>query len=250
MNTMKIFIASPQDAQAEREAADTIIRKLSESGDMTCILEPVRWEMKIPAGFRREHIQTVIDREAGADQCDIVLVIFRQRIGTPLEPGEPTGTLHEFGLALKSWVAREQPWIMVYFDATPFHPENPHQMGQYNAVQSFKFSLADQKKDYREYEGLEDFKYKFRTHLPIVAKQVSEAVGTLFSKEKYESLVDTRDTFQSLLLHREKREKVVPGDLAKTGRSIYSSYSPEDPQHPFRQSSSNNDGRMGAARRR
>jgi len=217
---VKIFIASPQDAYKEREAADTIIKRASGSGDLKCALESVRWEMNIPPGFRREHIQKVIDREAGAERCDIVLVILRQRIGTPVEPGEPSGTLHEFSLALRSWIAREQPWIMVYFDATPFHPKDRNELEQYDAVQSFKFSLLEQGKDCREYHGVEDFKKKFESHLPPAVQKVSEAVG-LFSRDLYESLVYTADNFDSLL-------------LTNDGHRIYSSYSPYDLEKPFR----------------
>jgi hypothetical protein len=217
MPTLRIFVASPQDAENERMAAARIIHELSQS---ECTLEPFLWEWNVPPGFRREHIQSVIDREGKAEQSDIVVVIFRQRIGTPLGPGEPTGTLHEFELALRSWLARERPWIMVYFDASGFTAKSRDQLDQYDAVQRFKFSLREQGRDCREFNGLRDFERKFHDHLEVVARQLAETVGKLFSKDDYDSLVFTGDKAQCLLLSK--------------ARGIYSSFRPDDSQHPFR----------------
>src|SRR2546423_1684929 len=109
METISIFIAAPDDADSEREEAQKIISELSDSESVGCRLAGKSWKLEVPPGIV-EPVQTYIDRNVRPDEHQIVLVIFRHRIGTAIVPGGPTGTEHELASALESRYRRGHPW--------------------------------------------------------------------------------------------------------------------------------------------
>lgn len=220
MEQIRIFIASPDDAQSERDDAQKIISELSDSGSIGCELISKSWKLEVPPGLV-EPVQSYIDRNVRPDEHHIVLVIFRNRIGTALAPGEPTGTEHELAAALESRYRRGHPWTMVYFDGTPFMPKTDEERVQYNAVLELKFKLKKQI-DFREYNGTDNFRSMFQKHLPLAVSEYRRTIGSFFDKRRYDDSIMTGENYDCL--------RVLPGG----DQSHYSSFSPMPGDVPFR----------------
>src|SRR5579864_443929 len=100
----RIVIASPSDVTTERELADQVIR---EAGDtvapqLSLALRCFRWEIDTFPSFHAHGPQGAVDSLMDITTCDILVVIFWSRLGTP-GPDGLSGTEHEFRLALESW---------------------------------------------------------------------------------------------------------------------------------------------------
>jgi formylglycine-generating enzyme required for sulfatase activity/energy-coupling factor transporter ATP-binding protein EcfA2 len=122
---VRVFVSSPDDVAAERQAALTAIRRVQSWFQGRFVLLPILWEQEpllATAGFQRE-----IDRRAPPAAADVAVFILWSRLGTPLsaefalEDGRrPTGTEWEFANALRaSRGARGLPQILVYRKNSP-----------------------------------------------------------------------------------------------------------------------------------
>ena len=218
--TISIFIASPHDADSEREDAQKIISELSSSKSIGCELVSKSWKLEVPPGVQGEAIQTYIDRNVRPDEHHIVLVIFRNRIGAPISPGGSTGIEHELAAALESRYRRGRPWTMVYFDATPFMPKTDEERAQSNAVLKLKFKLREQI-DFREYCGTTDFRVQFQRHLPLAIEEYRRTIGSFFDKQLYDNSITTGSSYDCLRISPSSKD------------AYFSSFSPESADRPF-----------------
>jgi tetratricopeptide (TPR) repeat protein len=119
--TIRIFISSPGDVEAEREKARQVIESLQRQyADV--VLQPVLWEefaLPATASFQ-ETIDYLLDRQP----IDIAVFILWSRLGSPLGPasvrsdGTPyrSGTEREFDLMLTAFEqsGKERPIILAY----------------------------------------------------------------------------------------------------------------------------------------
>src|SRR5437870_3223870 len=104
MRKIRIVVASPGDVQMERKAAERIIKATARKEALIDRVETFLWERNVAPGFSRQPLQIgLIDPEARIHESDIVVVLFSARIGTPIAPGKPPGTQHEFQMALDGW---------------------------------------------------------------------------------------------------------------------------------------------------
>src|SRR5260370_35550980 len=100
MEHFRIFVSSPGDVNHERGRVDRVVERLNGEFAGTVRLETIRWETEFyraDTGF-----QPQIPESA---ECDIVIAVFRHRIGTELpstfphpRPAcspHPTGTAYE-----------------------------------------------------------------------------------------------------------------------------------------------------------
>ncbi|SDR61661.1 AAA ATPase domain-containing protein [Rhizobiales bacterium GAS113] len=119
MDSYRVFVSSPGDALRERQRLDLVVRRLNGEFAGQAQLVAVRWE----SSFYQAHatFQAQIP-EAGA--CDLVVAIFRGRLGTELPPnfermadGEPypSGTAYEVLTAIdKRQHGAELPDVYVF----------------------------------------------------------------------------------------------------------------------------------------
>ena len=95
--TLRLFVSSPGDVAGERHRIGLVVERLNaEFAGRVCI-ERVRWERSYY--YAHETFQRQIP-EAGA--CDLVVAVFRGRLGTPLPPEFPrlpTGEAYPSGTA-------------------------------------------------------------------------------------------------------------------------------------------------------
>src|SRR5215467_5703795 len=78
---VRVFVSSPGDTIHERGRVDRVVERLNGEFAETARLETIRWETE----FYRAHaaFQAEIPE---ASECDIVIGIFRHRIGIELPP--------------------------------------------------------------------------------------------------------------------------------------------------------------------
>jgi hypothetical protein len=119
METYRIFVSSPGDAQFERQRVDRVVARLN--GELTgaAQLVSVRWETE----FYRAH-DTFQRQIPASTDCEVVVAIFRGRLGTALPPDfepmpdgapYPSGTAYEVLTAIaKRQKGGELPDVFVF----------------------------------------------------------------------------------------------------------------------------------------
>jgi hypothetical protein len=119
MQTYRIFVSSPGDVQFERQRVDRVVARLNGELAGAARLVSVRWETE----FYRAHdtFQTQIPLST---DCNIVVAIFRARLGTELPPDfepmpdgapYPSGTAYELLTAIaKRQQGGELPDVFVF----------------------------------------------------------------------------------------------------------------------------------------
>ena len=103
---VRIFVSSPGDTRFERSRLDRVTQRLNGEFQGVARLTTIRWETE----FYRAHdtFQAQIPESA---QCDIVVAIFRGRLGTELPPDfprMPDGTPYPSGTAYEVLSAIER----------------------------------------------------------------------------------------------------------------------------------------------
>lgn len=124
VQTFRIFVSSPGDAQFERQRVDRVVARLNGELSGTAQLTTVRWETE----FYKAH-STFQAQIPEAVDCSVVLAIFRARLGTELPPdfermpnGEPypSGTAYEVLTAIsRRQRGAELPDVFVFRCSEP-----------------------------------------------------------------------------------------------------------------------------------
>ena len=125
METYRIFVSSPGDVQFERQRVDRVVARLNGELAGAARLVSVRWETEFYSAH--DTFQTQIPPST---DCNIVVAIFRARLGTELPPNftpmpdgspYPSGTAYEVLTAIaKRQQGGELPDVFVFR-----HPEPP-----------------------------------------------------------------------------------------------------------------------------
>jgi len=222
MPNLRVVIASPGDIHEERELAAQIVKELAEAEPTVECVEIFLWEKNVPPGFSREPIQIgLIDPQARIADSDILIVLFAKKLGSPIAPGRPTGTEHEFTTAYQSWRETKRPYIMVYFKDPLPPPANWEEAKQLADLWEFRSSFPREGL-YQTFKDRTDFEAKLRQHLPIVFKKVSERVKKPFSEEDFKARI---------------HEEPVPGNYrclqVPASKDLFSSFHPERPGKQF-----------------
>jgi DNA-binding winged helix-turn-helix (wHTH) protein/CO dehydrogenase nickel-insertion accessory protein CooC1 len=134
----KIYVASPGDVWAEREAAIEVLRTLQQSFD----LEIYHWEDTIP---QLGNPTLAINNQILAHECHIVVAIFWSRLGTQIGLKRPDGTPYLSGTQYEIEQAIEAnnrngtglPMVMLYQkkdDPYPVIKDNPDAIIQYGRL--------------------------------------------------------------------------------------------------------------------
>jgi tetratricopeptide (TPR) repeat protein len=119
MRSFRLFVSSPGDAMRERQRVERVCARLNAEFAGTAQLEAVRWETRFYQAFATFQSQIAMPAD-----CDIVVAIFRARLGTALPPGfqsmedgepYPSGTAYEVLTAIhKRQSGSELPDIYVF----------------------------------------------------------------------------------------------------------------------------------------
>ncbi len=115
---MRVFVSSPGDAQFERSRLERVTERLNGEFQGIVHIVPIRWETE----FYKAH-QTFQAQIPEAAQCDIVIAIFRSRLGSVLPAdfrrmtdGEPypSGTAYEVLTAIDASKTHGFPDVYVF----------------------------------------------------------------------------------------------------------------------------------------
>ena len=188
---LTVFLASPGDVPAERNAAREIMESVLPKDRLlpcTVSFDVVAWDhpgsgTPMPAHLTPQ--EAVIRFKARPAKCDIVLVILRDRLGTQLDVSrlkKPDGSAYLSGTEWEfedAWNADPRPEIMVYRGdtVTPIQPEDPgaeEKLAQYRKVESClaPFRKADRSWNggVNDFAGTADFRDKLTDYLKGVIK--------------------------------------------------------------------------------
>nr|WP_321412879.1 hypothetical protein [uncultured Allomuricauda sp.] len=201
-NTIKvyrIFLASPNDVQLDRESIDDVIKELNITFGKpnNIILELLKWETHSAPGISNENQQKIISADLG-DDYDLFIGLLWKKFGTPTDEFE-SGTEEEFLNAYKRFQKNPKSLqILFYFKNSPIPPLeiDPEQLFK---IQSFKNDIGKNKKVlYWVYNQIEQLNKFLRIHIPqrITDLQKQEIQGdTLGNSEKNNTAKVIEDEF-------------------------------------------------------
>lgn len=175
-NSMKIFIASPNDVKKERQTVDQIITDV----DRVCRstfglrLQCLRWEDLPPMTPSPEdgQIQDVIIRDL-VTKCNVFILILNKRYGTVTVGQTESNTEREVNVIMDMIEKKKSVMLLTYFHELS---ENPDPGEQENKVQELKKRLEKKELFYQVYKNVEDFKQKLTHDLYFVAIRFQMAV--------------------------------------------------------------------------
>jgi formylglycine-generating enzyme required for sulfatase activity len=195
---IRVFISSPGDVPQERKIAQEVIDVLRYDPMLQdkVSFDIIAWDK---AGASTPMLATKTPQEAineglaKPSDCDILVVIFWSRMGTPLphpEYQKPDGTQYLSGTEWEFWdgfyAAKDRglPLLVVYrrIEEPTLGMDDPHFMAKYEQrqrVNNFFATFANPdgsiKQGYNPYQSPEDFRREFETHLrKLVARLVAD----------------------------------------------------------------------------
>lgn len=160
---VRIFVASPGDVSAERDAVGAVVADLNNTLGQTSdmFVELVRWETHGWPGFGQDAQDVINDQIA---PYDVFLGIMWARLGTPTARA-PSGTVEEFVRAYEQWRLHGVPHLMFYFCRVPFEPDTPDAAAQFESVQRFERELSPLGAFCWPYRDVTDFRRTVYVHL-------------------------------------------------------------------------------------
>lgn len=121
---LRLFVSSPGDVTEERRRVDLVVERLNAEFDGRVRIEAIRWE----TSYYSAH-DTFQKQIPEASECDLVLAIFRARLGTPLPesfPRLPSGEAYPSGTAYEVLTAIERRRVDKLPDVYVFrYPDSP-----------------------------------------------------------------------------------------------------------------------------
>jgi formylglycine-generating enzyme required for sulfatase activity len=174
---LRVVVSSPDELQAERHVLTTVIDELNRGicQERGLWLELRRWETDAYPGFHPQGPQGLIDTVLRIEACDVCIVLFWKRFGTPVYDA-PSGTVHEFRRAYDAWQQHRRPQIMVYFNKRLSSPKTSDEAEQWRRVLEFREQFP-QAGVWWPYQGKTDFANKVRQHLTRFLQH--EVLGTV-----------------------------------------------------------------------
>lgn len=154
----KVFIASPDDVQKEREIVRSVLARWNSinSESKKIVLLPVGWETHAAPETGRT-AQEYINEEV-LDKCDILIGIFWTKIGSPTKIAK-SGTIEEIQRHLS-----ERKMAMLYFSKKGI--PNDSDLEQVKMVRDFKNEIKSESL-YGEYTDDRDLERILYNHLEI-----------------------------------------------------------------------------------
>ena len=171
---LKVFVASPSDVAAEREALAHAVDSINSIfAETTIRLELIRWEHDASPDLGEVDAQAVVNRQA--EDCDIFVGIVWKTIGQPTQRAE-SGTIEEFERAIER--LEKDPGsvrVMMYFKDSPPSSLEEIDLDQLQKVRKFQ-SRVKGLGLYYTFRSVNDFSNAVRQHLAkiVTAQLVQE----------------------------------------------------------------------------
>lgn len=184
---IRIFLSSPGDVAYERALAFDVINQLPYDPPLRgyITLEAIAWDKPdagTPLPAAKTPQEAINEALPKPSDCDIVVVIFWSRMGTPLPPeyAKPdgsrylSGTEWEYEDAIRAFKQFNKPIVAVYRRKEkvlldPDDSDFAEKLEQYKRVRNFFTSFGNPdgslRQGYNTYETPEDFRRKFEHHL-------------------------------------------------------------------------------------
>lgn len=168
-NLVRIFVASPSDAQKERDIVDVVIKELNITiGDTYNVrLEAKKWENNTYPAIGG-YSQGVINDQIG--DYDIFVGIMKHKFGSPTQNAE-SGTEEEFNRAYDNYkndgLCKN---LMLFFNKEKLSQDADFK--QFQKVLDFKQKLQSKGIFYTEYENDSCFEKEFRIKLCSCIKNI------------------------------------------------------------------------------
>jgi hypothetical protein len=159
---IRLFLASPSDVAAERQAVVSVVNELNTTvaRHLGVILELVRWEDMVP-GIGEP--QEVILEQGDLEAVDIFVGVLWNRFGTPTSKAR-SGTEEEFQLARRLFEMTGKPRVMLYFCQRPVNFTTPDQLDQKSSLLEFRTQLSKAAL-LRDFDEIENFQSVLRQDL-------------------------------------------------------------------------------------
>jgi hypothetical protein len=157
MKTIKIFLASSNDLQEERDAIELLVSRENKKYAVRGIqFEIVRWEQLLQS-FQPKRIQDFFNEKML--ECHSLIALFYNRFGD--------FTLEEFQTAYKSFKKGNNPrHIFVFFKSALI--SNVQINEQIIQVNKLKKSIERHKQIYCTYENLDQLKFKIKEQMDLI----------------------------------------------------------------------------------
>ncbi len=160
VNLFRAFVAHPSDTPTELQSckrAANGVNNYLRTLDIPILVYLTDWTDTRP-GFHPEGGQGQIEEMTPLDDFDLIIGLFKHRIGTPLKGGE-TGTEREIRRALEQLKQSKTPAVQAYFSNEPLFDFSVEALSQTSKLQEFKSklqqtSLTREYRDINELEGL------------------------------------------------------------------------------------------------
>jgi hypothetical protein len=170
VNVVQIFVASPSDLAAERDALEGIISEWNtiSSTSFGIMFELIKWETHTHPAFGPDP-QAVVNAQIG-DSYDVFIGMLWSRFGTPT-PRALSGTHEEFERAFQRLQTETPPPdVMIYFKDTPISPSklDPEQL---RLIADFRTSVTARGGLYSTFEDMPSFQSSLRAHLASLAQR-------------------------------------------------------------------------------
>ena len=174
---LRVFVASPRDVQAERDAIGRVIDEINLtigaiSPEKRLFIELVKWETHVPPGLGRP--QGLVNDSV--QDYDVFVGILWKRMGTPTGVAD-SGTEEEFQLARRKWEEDRSTPVLLYFCQAPFPPpRTTDEVDQLGKVVAFKNGLATSGlvADYATHDSFADV---VRPHLLLTISKLASRTG-------------------------------------------------------------------------
>ncbi len=139
---LTVFLASPGDVQAEREAMRAVIEDLNRTvgRDKNIIFDVVGWDTDSFPSFGGDGQEKLNDEIGDMTKYDLFVAIMWNRFGYET-PRAASGTVEEFERAVKAFEQHGKPDIMFYFKQEAYNPANAKEAEQKFKVMQFREEL-------------------------------------------------------------------------------------------------------------
>lgn len=159
MKTIKIFLASSNDLQDERNAIELIVSRENKKFAAKGIqFELVRWE-QLPQSFQPKRVQKFFNKKML--ECEVMVALFYDRIGD--------FTYEEFQTAFKSFNKGKNPrHIFVFFKTGQISTEAV--TDEFYEVQKLRQKIEHHEQIYCKYENLDELKNKLKEQMDLLVE--------------------------------------------------------------------------------
>lgn len=158
MKKVRIFLASSNEMQEEREIFPSLLNEINQDPalDRTYMIVPVQWETSAHVVNGEGNIQLNINESVKYDELDVVIIAIQDRIGD--------GTRKEYHQVRELFIKRQSPKFRIMFR----QPNAEADTADLKELAVFKEELLREGTVTNVYRNLDEFKGQLADYLPAV----------------------------------------------------------------------------------